>query len=255
MDQKFLVKLISEFDISYKDFRIIIKNQINRNYGHFYWFICSIYLFINLINILNLLFISDEDEEGLKKIGSLGFNIGGKDCRFMLDLAALSFFSLTLILLSNYFSDKMQWLLKMSSIYEEIRNKQSDRFLMNSAKRLSLYFKWGSILAKVLAVITFFVVLYSTRYNLFDYPIGFIIFSLTSIFVAKIGFPLMIRQFIIIIFFCRMHCFLFKRVNKDFTQLSKKYFKTCLSIHYKLCESLEELQTFLRPMFVLITMI
>ena len=67
----------------------------------------------------------------------------------------------------------------------------------------------------------------------------------------------MIRQFviIIIIFFCRMHCFLFKSVNKDFSQLSKRYFKTCLSIHYKLCDSLEELQTFLRPMFVSITMI
>ena len=36
MDQKFLVEVMSEFDINYKYFRIIIKNQINRNYGHFY---------------------------------------------------------------------------------------------------------------------------------------------------------------------------------------------------------------------------
>ena len=59
---------------------------------------------------------------------------------------------------------------------------------------------------------------------------------------------------VIIIFFCRMHCFLFKSVNKDFSQLSERHFQTCLSFHYKLCESLEDFQTFLRPMFVSITM-
>ena len=65
----------------------------------------------------------------------------------------------------------------------------------------------------------------------------------------------MIRQFIIIIFFCRMHCFLFKSVNKEFSQLSKSHLKNCLSFHYKLCKSMKELQTFLQPMFVSITMI
>ena len=55
-----------------------------------------------------------------------------------------------------------------------------------------------------------------------------------------------------------MHCFLFKSHNKYFNQLSekrrKRNLKTYLSIHYKLCESVEVFQTFLRPMFVTITM-
>ena len=90
MDQKFLVEVMSEFDISYKYFRINMKNQINRNYGHFYWILCLICLTINLINIMNLLLISDEDEDPLMKVGSMGFSLGGKSCRFMIDLAVLS---------------------------------------------------------------------------------------------------------------------------------------------------------------------
>ena len=56
-----------------------------------------------------------------------------------------------------------------------------------------------------------------------------------------------------------MHCFLFKKFTEYFTKLSKncrkKHLKTCLSFHYKLCESVEELQTFLRPMFVSLTLL
>ena len=84
MDQQFLLDVMSELYISYKYFRIIIKNQINRNYGHFYWILCLICLSTNLINILNLLLISDEEEEGLMKVGSMGFNFAGKGCRFMM---------------------------------------------------------------------------------------------------------------------------------------------------------------------------
>ena len=64
---------------------------------------------------------------------------------------------------------------------------------------------------------------------------------------------------VIIIFFCRMHCFLFKSYNNYLIRISgkrqKKHLKTFLSFHYKLCESVEELKTFLRPMFVLISTI
>ena len=83
--------------------------------------------------------------------------------------------------------------------------------------------------------------------------------TLTFQFGYKFGYHLIIRQFVIIIFFCRMHCFLFKTIDKHFNQLSekhrKRHLKSYLSFHYKLCESVEELQTFLRPMFVLITSI
>ena len=84
--------VMSEFDISYKYFRIIIKNQINRNYGHFYWILCLICLSTNFINIMNLLFISDEYEQRLMKVASAGFNFGGKNCRFIIDLSVFSFY-------------------------------------------------------------------------------------------------------------------------------------------------------------------
>ena len=93
MDTKFLLKVLSEFDMSYKYFRITLKNQINRNYGHFYWIIYFIMFSINLINILNLWLISDNDEDGHMKLGSVGFNFAGTNSRLMIDLADLSFYS------------------------------------------------------------------------------------------------------------------------------------------------------------------
>ena len=253
MSEIFLISLLSEFDINFKNFRITIKNQINRNYEHFYWIICLIVLSLHLLQTFNLLLISDDDEENLKIAGSIDFYVGSKGTRFMLDLCTITHYSLNLILLSNYLSDKMQWLLKMSSIYEEIRTKYFDTFLMNTAKRLSFYFKLGSILAIISGDLVIVSVLITKRDQLIDYPIGFTLFSLCMIIAIKVGYTLMFRQMVIIIFFCRMHCFLFKSCNKYFTQMSKKHLKTCLSFHYKLCESVEELQNFLRPMFVSIT--
>ena len=92
-----------------------------------------------------------------------------------------------------------------------------------------------------------------------DCPIGSIISSLTLQFGAKVGIPFVFRQMVIIIFICRMHCFLFKNCNNYFTQLSenrrKKNLKTYISLHYKLFESVKEFQKYLQPMFVLNTTI
>ena len=105
ISEKFLISLLSEFDINFKNFRICVKNQIIRNYGHFYWIICSIVLSFHLLETFNLLLISDDDEENLKIAGSIDFYVGSKGTRFMLDLCTITHYSLNLILLSNYFSD------------------------------------------------------------------------------------------------------------------------------------------------------
>ena len=161
-------------------------------------------------------------------------------------------------ILYNYLMDKMQWLLRMSSIYEDIRNKHLDTYLANLSENLSFYYKFCSILSLILTDLIQFIMIYFKWDEIVDYPIAFIIYSLTIQFGTRIGYRLVIRQMIIIIFFCRMHCFLFKYCNNYFFQLSKnhrkRHLKTYLLIHYKICESVEELQTFLRPMFVLITM-
>ena len=76
---------------------------------------------------------------------------------------------------------------------------------------------------------------------------------------AKIGTTLVMHQIVLMIFFCRIHCFLFKKCNEYFTHLlkkcRKKHLNTCLSFHYKLCESVEEFQIYLRTIFVLLTII
>ena len=162
-------------------------------------------------------------------------------------------------MLSSHLFDKIQWLLKMSSIYKEIRTKHFDKFLMNSAESLSFYCKLGSILSIISMDLLNLSLIYIKWTDIVDYPIGFLMMTLTIQFGAKIGFPLVLRQMVIIIFFCRMHCFLFKSINKSITQISgkhpKNHLKTFLSFHSKLCESVEELKKFLRPMFVMIIMI
>ena len=131
MSSNFLVQVLSEFDINFKYLKISVKNQLNRNYGLFYWFLCLFSVFSVLINNYILFFISDDDVNRLKKFGSLGFKLGGKESRFMLDIAWVTYLSFKLILFFYNFFDKMQWLLKMSSIYEEIRTKHFDTFLNN----------------------------------------------------------------------------------------------------------------------------
>ena len=206
MSSNFLVQVLSEFDINIKYFKINIKNQFNCNYALFYWLLCSLNFSQYLINAFILLFISDEDIDGLKKYGSLGYICGGKTSRFMIDLAAMSFYSLILIVLSNYFIDKMQWILKMSSIYEEIRTKHFDKFLMKSAKKISFYCRTGLIMAIICGDLIVIALFYVKWDQFIDYPIGFIISILTIEFGTKIGFPIVLRQFAIVIFICQMHC-------------------------------------------------
>ena len=257
MASNYLLDVLSEFDINYKYFQITVKNQLNRNYGHFYWLLCSMFLICLSIQTIDFLLIPNEDIESLKKFGSLSVYCGGKEIKLILDLNTLTYYAFILIVLFNYFFDKMQWLLKMSSIYEEIRTKHFDTILMNYAKSLSFYSKMVYIVSVIVCDLMIIALIIVNRDQLIDNPIGLAIVSLTMLLGAKIGYTLIIRQFVIIIFFCRMHCFLFKSCNKYFTQLSKSLhknnLKTCLSLHYKLCESVEELQTFLRPMFVWIT--
>ena len=259
MSSNILFEVLSKFDINIKYFKIKIKNQLNRKYEHFYWVLCFVSLPLLLINTFNLVLISDDDVNRLNKFGSIGYKMGGKTSSFMMDACAVTFYVNVLVLIFNYLFDKMQWLLKMSSIYEEIRTKHFDKFLMNFAKKLSFYYKFGSVLAIISVDLLNISILYFKWDQVIDYPIGSIIASLTLQFGAKVGFPFIFRQIVIIILICRMHCFLFKSCNKSLTQISGKHskiiFKNCLSFHYKLCESVEELQTFLRPMFVLITTI
>ena len=77
MDNYFLIKAISSFNINYKYFRIGVKNQLKRNYGHFYWFLISFTLCHYLINTFNLFFIFNEEVVAFKMFGSIGYMLGG----------------------------------------------------------------------------------------------------------------------------------------------------------------------------------
>ena len=185
MSSNFLVQVLSEFDINVKFFKITIKNQLNRNYGLFYWFLCCVSLSILLINTFILVLISDDDIHGLNSFGSFGFKIGGKMTRFMLDATTVTFYAFILIILLNYFFDKMQWLLKMSSIYEEIRTKHLDTYLIDSGKILSFYYKIGSTLVIIFGDLLNLCIIYFKWDQVIDYPIGFILFSFISHFGSK----------------------------------------------------------------------
>ena len=187
MSSIFLIEVLSEFDINVKYFKINVKNQLNRNYGLFYWFLCFVSFSVLLINTFILVFISDDDIHGLNNFGSLGFKLAGKTSRFMLDASYVMFNLCIFIILLNYSFDKMQWLLKMSSIYKEIRTKHFDIYLMNCAKSLSFYFKIGSTLAIISAHLLNLCIIYFKWDQVIDYPIGFILFSFTFHFASKFG--------------------------------------------------------------------
>ena len=75
MSSNYLIEVLSEFDINIKYLKVKINNQLNRNYGHFYWFLCFVSLSLLLINIFILVFISDDDIDSLKIFGSFGTDI------------------------------------------------------------------------------------------------------------------------------------------------------------------------------------
>ena len=107
MDNFFLTYVFSSFDINYKYYKINVKNQLKRNYGHYYWMWFSIILCKLLLNTYILLFISDKDTEGLKRFGSLGLIISSEATRYMMEMAIVSFIALELYFLLNHFIDKM----------------------------------------------------------------------------------------------------------------------------------------------------
>ena len=78
MSSNFLIEVLSQFDINVKYFKIKIKNQLNINYGLFYWLLCFVLFYSILKNTLILVFISDNDVNSLNKLGSFGFKLGGK---------------------------------------------------------------------------------------------------------------------------------------------------------------------------------
>ena len=178
MSSNYLIELLSEFDINIKYLKVKINNQLNRNYGHFYLFLCFVSLSLLLFNTFILVFISDDDIDSLKMFGSFGFKLVGKRSRFIIDTGAIAYYICIFLIQINYLFDKMQWLLKMSSIYEEIRTKHFDTFLVNLSKNLSFYYNLGSILAIILSDLIQFFVIYFKWDEIVDYPVAFIIYSL-----------------------------------------------------------------------------
>ena len=108
MSTHYLIEVSSKFDINIKYLKVKINNQLNRNYGQFYWFLCFVSLSLLLFNTFILLFISDYDIQELNAFRSIGFKFGGKLCRFMLDTAIVTFYICQFFILYNYLYDKMQ---------------------------------------------------------------------------------------------------------------------------------------------------
>src|ERR1700753_3980547 len=92
MSSNFLIEILSEFDLNLKHYKISVKNELNRNYGLFYWFLCFVSLSLLLFNTFTLVLISDDDVRRIREFGSIGYSSGGKMSRFMLDTAVVSYY-------------------------------------------------------------------------------------------------------------------------------------------------------------------
>ena len=128
MSSNLLIEVLSEFDINYKYYKISVKQQLNKNYGKNYWFLCFVLLSLLSFNTFILFLISDEYIDSLNKYGSIGYSSGGKISRLMVDAAVIIFYCCEFLIIVYHFLDKMLWLLKMSSIYEEIRTRDPKTF-------------------------------------------------------------------------------------------------------------------------------
>ena len=254
-NKNFLVKLLSKFDTSNYFFNFSLENQFSRNYGKGFWFLLSINILSLIIFILQLLLISDNDINNLAKFGSIGFYISGRETRLMLDILCCSIEVISLSFMAVYYHDNNEWLLSINSIYNEIRNNETDEKLQKMAEMLSKLFE------KMQKFVTFFTltaifIIWTLRSDyLMSAPFGYLSSILICLLAIFFIFPLILRQNFICFFICFKYKILFRVLNQRLSRITVRNKNHLLSVHNRLCESVVKVNGFLGTVFMISVLI
>ena len=195
--------------------------------------------------------INDNDINNLIKLGLSGYFIGGQETRLMIDLIYCSFLIVTTSFMAHYYFDNNKWLLSINSIYNDIRNEETDEKLKELAQKLSKFMKRVELFLVFFSFAGIIVIFTLNSSYLFSAPIGYI----SSIFILVINvcqmFRFILRQWFVCFFISFKYKTLFRDLNRRLSRISVRNIKHFLSVHSLLCESVVKANDYLGTIFMI----
>ena len=252
MENNIIIDIISKYDIKSRFITVSIQNQFSRKFGKGFWIISIIYLFVFTVDVIRILFFANENPV---KYGGIGYYFGDEKIWFITDLCSVSFNFLAISLLFLYRQDDNEWLINVNNFYNEIRDRNLDRNLIQSSNRFANICR---ILENIIIINqVIFIANWALKFNLvYEYPVSYFLSFLYASFGSFFALKLILRTVFICLFLSHKYIVLFAKLNKQFSELNipedSQLLVNLLIIHNMLSDSVLEMNTFLKPIYVLI---
>ena len=146
--------------------------------------------------------------------------------------------------------------MNINDFYNEIRDINSDTILIQSSNRfakISRNLKYTILITVEICIITNYTLKNDLVYR---FPVSYILSFIYVSFVTVFGLIVMFRTAFICLFLSFKYIVLFAKLNKQFSELNipedSQLLSDLLIIHNKLSDSVLEMNTFLKPIYVII---
>ena len=175
----------------------------------------------------------------------------------MTDVCQITYNILALSLLYIHHQDDGEWLMNINEFYNEIRDRNSDRILIQSSNRLINIWRISRYYMMIIFQISI-MANYAIKFKLiYIYPVSFILSYFHSTFVNVVTFIIISRTTFICLFLSFKYIILFAKLNKQFSELNipedSQLLVNLLIIHNKLSDSVLEMNRFLKPIYIIVT--
>ena len=238
-----LINVFNEIDFLTKYFKI---SHFNRDLNSMknktiVIFLTIYYSFVVIKNSIILIIFDDNQENKLKELADFGYLIGGKDARFMFDIAFLTYWTTIIVYLIQYQLYDNQWIFKINEFYERIKTRSLERKLKDKTTMLIKLSKLVTLLTIILGIMVI------TAIHIINFrPSLFIINGYFEIlFTSLFGCCLIFRNVFISVFLCLKYILIFNEINTEIiecfqsNEMNSNDLKLYFKKHYKCCDSLK----------------
>ena len=150
-----------------------------------------------------------------------------------------------------YYKSNNEWLLSINSIYNEIRNQETDEKLQELAERLSkIMDRIGNIIQLFLFTTVFIIWVIKWDY-LYSATFGYLYLIFMTSFGTLFIEPIIFRENFICFFICFKYKILFRDLNQRLSRISVRNIKHLLSVHNRLCDSVLKANEYLGTFFII----
>ena len=174
----------------------------------------------------------------------------------MIDIVSWSVCIISSSFMLLYYIDNNEWLLSINSIYNEIRNQETDEKLREtSEKLLKIKYNIQKIIAWFSSITLCIIWLIRWEYFILT-PYGYLSSLFICIFAVEFIFPLILRKTFICFFICFKYYILYRDLNRRLSRISvRNKKKHLLSVDNHLCYSVLKANEYLGNVFVISVLI